>query len=65
MLSEAFRTCKPLKTFEEVQGLLVRAAPTPPAGCALLILLRDHLPLPRLRLQLSLRKVLASFSGSS
>ena len=30
MLSEAFRTCKPLKTFEEVQGLLVRAAPTPP-----------------------------------
>ena len=29
MLSEAFRTCKPLKTFEEVQGLLVSRADTP------------------------------------
>ena len=42
MLSEAFRTCKPLKTFEEVQGLLVSR--NTPAGCTLLILLRDHLP---------------------
>ena len=54
MLSEAFRTCKPLKTFEEVQGLLVRAAPTPPLAVPCL--------LSSSAIQLGLRKVLAQSS---